>query len=157
MFAQEAENTFTLGMQKELHKIPVWKLILLATITLGVYVPYWYLKQKDGLNDLHTSYEVTPPMPIALMALSALMFTLTILSVVADLVLMQPYYAEVLDFIAKIINFGIWIGLILLSFHVRKMLKDHHIGYHKKDVKFSWLATFFFGILYLQYKINKLC
>jgi hypothetical protein len=56
-------------------------------------------------------------------------------------------------------NLLILSGLIVLTvqaFKVRRILNDYCANQLHTNVQFSGAATFFFGLLYLQYKINRL-
>ena len=49
--------------------------------------------------------------------------------------------------------------LIILSFKVRRILREHLEGHREEaegKIELSGLATFFFQIYYLQYRINRL-
>lgn len=60
------------------------------------------------------------------------------------------------DGLGSIVNLIGSIMLLVMNFKGRRILIDHVNGHLQKQVPFSGLATFFFGVLYLQYKINRL-
>jgi hypothetical protein len=61
---------------------------------------------------------------------------------------------EILDQIISISNIAFAVIVLKISFMARKILIDNFS--QDKDFNVSGVATFFFTIYYLQYKINRL-
>ncbi len=139
-------------------------MVLLTLITGGIYVPIWFLIRRTAINSLRSSDKVQS----AWLCFALLGYALTIL---VGLV--------------KNLNWGSWANvgylltivqppLLLLSaiivivscFKVRSILLDHLTPREQsmfsagarlqQGDEISSLATFFLGIFYLQYKINRL-
>jgi len=60
-----------------------------------------------------------------------------------------------LGVLSSILDLVAGITLLVQSFKVRRIFNDHFNVYLKRNIPFSGVATFFFQIYYLQYKINR--
>ncbi len=139
-------------------------MVLLTLITGGIYVPIWFLIRRKAINSLRSSDKLQS---------AWLCFALL------------GYAHTILVGLVKNLNWGSWANvgylltivrppLLLLSaiivivscFKVRSILLDHLAPREQsmfsagarlqQDDEISSLATFFLGIFYLQYKINRL-
>jgi len=121
-----------------------------------VYIPYWFLSRRDGLNRLHADRKVPLTPIIILLVLYGLQAVATVAGVLG------------IQFSASHISNGVTlIGLaitLFLSFRIRSML-NQHLGSERVSGGAAFLfgseqvsggATFLFTICYLQYKINRL-
>lgn len=121
--------------------------ILLSLVTLGIYIPYWFLSRRDLFNSFNSKEKVSYSLPLFVLILysfSAIMLVATFLQFLSEPV------AAIYQYCDTIISYlGIVITL-LLSFRVRAILNDY---FDHKEV--SAVLTFFFNIWYLQYKINQ--
>ena len=168
-------------------KIPLLKsksiflMILYTFLTLGLYVPYWFLSRQNNLNKLPSKTKVEKWIILVLMILFGLRI---ITNVIGDTSKpkMEDYYFMNLNESGEIIVEGknleeysekmnihsafsliysllsilIFIFLWTLSFKVKDILQDSIRESKMKNIKLSSLWTFFFGILYLQHKINQI-
>jgi hypothetical protein len=142
----------------------VFAMCLLTLVTAGLYQPIWFLSRRKALNNLH-SPEKLGVWPLA-MVLAALLASLC-LTIIGSLKwgswveaenAFPPLHAFIL-LVAGVI-------LIVQSFKVRRILLDHlaprEEGMFSAGIRmqheelFSRMGTFFFGIFYLQRKINGL-
>ena len=64
--------------------------------------------------------------------------------------------ALALDVIDTLIVLVACITMLIQCFKVRGMLREHFNEHLGRSIPFSGVATFFFGIFYLQYKVNRL-
>jgi predicted RNA-binding Zn-ribbon protein involved in translation (DUF1610 family) len=126
-----------------LGKMPVLLLIFLLVITFGIYAPIWFLTKRRALNELRSSKKIGIEAPIFLIVIYTISFLLDLTHGFER----GPW--RVLDFIGLII-------VTVQCFDVRRILIDHFNVYMGRDINFSGIATLFFGIPYLQYKINRL-
>jgi hypothetical protein len=139
---------------------PIIIIVLLITITLGIYYPIWFLQRRSQLNSLHTTIKLgTKP------------FIFSIIIGILSLVLsfsgryfrgLTPTQPEMAS-LAKMLTYSSWAVLLiylnvllLQCFKVKMMLEAHFNGYLQRNVAFSGVYTFFLTIYYLQYKINRL-
>jgi len=139
-----------------LNRTPVIVAILLSAITLGVYIPYWFLSRRNGLNRLHADRKV-PLTPIIILLV---LYGLDAVATVAGVLGIQIGASNISNGITLI---GGAITLFL-CFRIRSML-NQHLGGERVSGGAAFLfgseqvsggATFFFTIYYLQYKINRL-
>jgi hypothetical protein len=138
---------------------------VLAVLTFGLYFPIWFMQKRSGLNQLHSARKASLGIPIAALVLSALVALLNF--GVANRV---PWINDIeirWDTIANLLATGVIGGLLLIqSFQVRSILEDHLLTHSHGPLagsiammnrsEFSPLGTFFFGIFYLQYKMNEM-
>ena len=54
-----------------------------------------------------------------------------------------------------VMSLAVTIIMIVQCFKVRRVFREHYNDHLRGDIPFSGLATFFLGIFYLQYKINR--
>jgi hypothetical protein len=119
-----------------------------------LYNPIWFLIKRRGLNELQSSIKIGLVTPIFLIVIWSIQLLFQFTSGFAE-GLGYIESAEVLNIIAGILSLIGEIILIVLNFRVRRIFIEHFNVYLRRDIKFSGIATFFFGIFYLQYKINR--
>jgi hypothetical protein len=150
--------------QERLEDASVLGMVLMTFLTGGIYQPIWFWSRRRALNNLR-SQEKLGLLPLsAALALLLANFLLPILGsikwgswVEAENTL-GPIHPAILG-IAGVI-------LIVQCFKVRRILVDHLVsreeGMFSASIRiqfeemFSRIWTFFFGIFYLQHKINGL-
>ncbi len=135
---------------------------LLTLLTAGLYAPIWFLIRRRALNNLHSREKLEAwPVSVALAALVASLCLPLLGS------LKWGSWVEV-ENAFPLLHPGILLvaGLILIvqCFKVRRILLDHlaprqeamfSAGIRMQHEElFSRMGTFFFGIFYLQHKIN---
>jgi len=142
----------------------VFAMCLLTLVTAGLYQPIWFLIRRKALNNLH-SQEKLGVWPLV-MVLAALLASLC-LPIIGSIKwgswveaenAFPPLHLSIL-LVAGVI-------LIVQSFKVRRILLDHLAPGEEEmfsagirmqhEELFSRMGTFFFGIFYLQHKINGL-
>lgn len=139
------ENAAQTQDEPPVKKAPVILVLILALLTLGLYVPFWFLARREQLNALNSERKLG----------SKGMFVFVLL-----LLLVSTFYSFSTD--DAVAGFGTMLGylcgiyLLLQTFRVRKILKDHFNAHLGRNIYFSWLTTLFLNIYYLQYKINRL-
>ena len=143
----------------ELKKIAVWKIILLVTVTYSVYIPIWFLKQREALNGLNSDVKIGFRIFVFIIVLYALSLVLLFNSLIS-IMLPQSIFSYLstslhLETIENLIGIVAGILVLIQSFRVRRILFQNLYG-SGKDVRFSGICTFFLTIYYLQYKINRL-
>jgi len=135
--------------------------ILLSAITLGVYIPYWFLSRRDGLNRLHADRKVPLTPIIILLVLYCLQAVATVAGVLLGIQFSASHFDSLISDGVTLIGLAI---TLFLSFRIRSML-NQHLGSERVSGGAAFLfgseqvsggATFLFTIYYLQYKINRL-
>lgn len=122
--------------------------LALTVITLGVYVPIWYLRRRKGLNSLASSTKLGVKGPVFLLMLGAILLAL-------------PMDSRA----GRSVGEAVWLTSFALAIKVRWMLAEHlrmrtsavlpsSMGL-QTDAEPSRLLTFLFTHLYLQYRINQ--
>lgn len=123
-------------------KTPVYLTVLFTVLTYGIYCPAWFLKRRDALNEITT-----------LRNLSVKVFVICIILNSFQLILDVALVAQNLSIT---IAFIVWVLLVLQCFKIKKMLEEFISEHRPFAYTISGLATFLFGIFYLQYEINKI-
>jgi hypothetical protein len=139
--------------------------VFLSLITLGLYVPLWVLSRRKALNNLRSSEKLNLGTLSFILSMSILGWAASIAagalgdrgSVSAAMTFGQ--FGEATLLIGAI-------ELLFQLFKIRRILMDHFsvtsLGpfsltvASQSEAHFSGVATFFLGICYLQYKINRL-
>ena len=149
-----------LTQSHNLREMHVCLLIFLTIITLGLYIPVWFLVKRCAINELQSSEKLGLVAPvfvigivgIALLFQTPLCFYIPYCVTIADYLLS----VRVFEFIFNLLDLICIITIVVLSLKVRRIFIEHYNNYLQKKLKFSGIATFFFTIYYLQYKINRL-
>jgi membrane-anchored glycerophosphoryl diester phosphodiesterase (GDPDase) len=131
----------------------------LTLVTLGLYYPVWFMLRRSGINSLHSKEK-----------LGAMVFALVIALqlLVLGLILGQGYLTSPelawLRFFDSAASLLTGILLLVQTFKVKRILEDHAAESSQglfggsislaQESSLSGVATFFFGIFYLQHKIN---
>jgi uncharacterized membrane protein YbjE (DUF340 family) len=144
-----------LRTEQELKKSSIILIIFLTVITAGIYYPVWFLKRRNAINILQSNEKLNSGVLIfAIVALSIILLLAFISGVSEELGEMD--IARELDAFAMILNLVVGITLLVKCFKVRRIFNEHYNVHLKRDISFSRVATFFFQIYYLQYKINRI-
>jgi len=130
----------------ELQKRSVIVMLILIIFTNGIYSAYWLFKIRKVLNELNSEQKISKAMPIAI---------LIILIVSTLFFFMYLPFAETevgiaITGIDNLISITGGIMIIVLAFQMKKILEDHY------KWPMSGAGTFFFTILYVQARINRI-
>jgi len=129
-------------------------MIFLTSITMGLYIPIWFLKQKEGLNSLNSKMKIgNMVIPIILILCLA-----SISLIFAPLLLLKSgnSIAEIKTTLENFQNYQSWcnfftaLAILKVTFDSKRILSDHF----KTTIPGIW--AFFFTVYYLQFKINQL-
>lgn len=132
-----------------LKKTSVPLILLLSLLTMGVYYPVWFIHQMDSFNAMNSKVKLQKGAFITVIIL----FVLSVISAFASVGLEGTAGADAVrafDLMSRFFNIAGGIILLVESFRVKRILSEHF------NSKLSGIATFFFNVLYLQYKINRL-
>ncbi len=136
----------------QLKKRNVILMLFFMIITLGLYYPIWFLRRRDAINKLHSKEKLGSGIFIfSILATCIYLFFYFMRGFYYyDIVISKEY--ETYSSITSII---VWIVLLVQGFKVKRIFDEHFNLHLNRGISFSNLATFFFNILYLQYKINR--
>ena len=132
-------------------------MIVLTIVTLGFYVPIWFLRRREAFNQMDS------PHKLAVWPFAAWIAVLVVDVMRVLLIIVQgpETVSPGLVLILSLIRLGLAINLIVQCFKTKNILEDHLAGpadgsgMFTEHVKLSGLMTFFFQSLYLQYIINR--
>ena len=126
---------------------------LLCSLLSAIYIPFWFLNRRDGINSLQSNEKIGKIGFYLIYVSMGLYFIFVILNsagVRNDGLMVTILLSFLILGLIGILN--IWVQ----SFKVRRILDYQFNHLMKRNIKFSGLLTFFFTVIYLQYKINRL-
>lgn len=124
----------------------VWLLLFLTLITVGIYTNVWQLQQATRLQRFLPDQSLRP------FTIGALIFA--VISAAFDVSINFTSNAS-LNLTSSGLDLVYGILALILEFAIRSKLNTIQGGYANRVYWFSGVWTFLFGVLYLQYKINK--
>lgn len=137
-------------MNKPVERKSVWMVILLSIVTLGIYVPYWLYQRLDAFNQMKSTEKLDKSTVMAVLVMYSLTTVMYIVSTISEILYPENIsFVTNIDNVGSVIDFISTIMMLYLAFRTRKVIEDHF------KVTLSGVATFFFSIYYLQYKINQ--
>jgi hypothetical protein len=138
-------KTGTLG------RMPVPLVILLAIVTLGAYVPIWYIRTRSTLAGLRTSTKLARYLPYGLLFL----YGVVLCAVVAEGASMFPTEASA-DRIFAFLWALYFCAHALLAARVVDILDEYSYEGLTLRRNVAWLRAIIFSVPYLQYEMNRL-
>ncbi len=141
-------------------KCPVLLAVGLSLISWNLYAFWWFFSRRKTLNGLSGLKLGIVGVILFLISIVLCFISSIGVSVFVDLANVHDsseYFqlAQRLEITTKVVGLLVLIGLISLNFRVKAMLEKYQ---GKKDLfttSFSGWATLFFGVPYLQYRINR--
>jgi uncharacterized protein DUF4234 len=128
-------------------------------LTFGVYDYYWFLRGRAALNQLDSPRKLDKWPFVTAIAFLLVQLVLIVLSVGEPFRQLFDGGGELVLSAARL---ALAILIVVQAFKVRDILEDHMMGpeddasRHPVDAAdVSGLLTFFFGVIYLQYVINR--
>jgi hypothetical protein len=166
IYSNEGDNMINqdaqISINSNIKKTPVFHVLFYIVITAGVYTPFWFLNRREQINNLHSEEKLGTRIFMILIVLSSISLFLAIFSTIlvfkGEMLNTEKYSTMMMgiDSISNLLSLVIGITVLIQTFKVRSILKDHFVKHLGQNLSFSLLATFFFYICYLQYKINRL-
>jgi hypothetical protein len=122
-------------------------MVLFTFLTMGIYLGYWFLKEKNTLESLDGKRII----PMRLWVAATVFLSISFFYNFIGAAFFTPYGKALFDSIDIIFTFY-YLGLLYYSvFRIRDMIEDLY-----NEVIFKpWLLVLF-NVWYLQYKINRL-
>lgn len=131
----------------ELRKTPVVLVIFFTLITLGIYVPIWFLRRRKALNHLAPEDDSVNLVTFGLAGLFAAAFCSGIYQGASAAMGGAP--SPNTDLAIRMVDLASRLFVIVASFRVKTILEGHY------PERLSAIGTFFLSIFYLQYRINR--
>ncbi len=151
--------------EEKLEPTSVPLVVLLGLVTFGVYIPIWILNRRKALNTLRSTEKLSPWTLGGILA-AFLAYFGTSLSTGLAQTTPVPDWVQPVEVAGRLTLFAAGLALLFQLFKVRRILMDHFVVESsgpfsstislQSEAQLSGLATFFLGIYYLQYKINRL-
>ncbi|WP_071396391.1 DUF4234 domain-containing protein [Bacillus tuaregi] len=134
-------------MERRFKQVHVAVVILLTIVTLGVYLGYWFLKERSTLKKIEKGSHI----PIKLWWLFTILLGLSFIYHFIGPILLTSYGLALLSSFDMIMSFY-FLGLLYYSvFRMKDILQDRY-----EDAVFSSWLLVLFHIWYLQFKMNRL-
>lgn len=134
-------------MERRFKRVNLTVVIIMSIVTLGVYLGYWFLKERNTLKEIEKGKII----PIRLWWLFTILLALSFVYHFLGSILLTPYGDAVFTSFDMIMSFY-FLGLLYYSvFRMRDILQEEY-----EDVTFNpWLLVLF-HVWYLQFKLNRL-
>ena len=149
------ESSTVATSSNSVEKMSVLALILVMFLTGGIYTGFWFVKRIGSINAMKSVFKLREGIFAFIIAGFAVNVSLLLYVIFQDAALTEELRQTLLrasDVLALVLQ----VSVLIQCFKMRRIFMDHFNENLKKEIKFSWPATFFFGIFYLQYKINRL-
>ncbi|HAS39359.1 MAG TPA: hypothetical protein DCS93_02725 [Microscillaceae bacterium] len=129
--------------------------IFISLVTLGLYIPLWFITYRTALNSLQAQKQLPITGPVVTLVLLGTWHLFNFLSFFTDFTGDNESLNNIYDSIYFISFIAGIIWSIILSFQVQRMLSSY-TQTQKYAVGYVGLFTFLFNIFYLQFKVNQL-
>lgn len=163
----------------ELKKMSVFFLIILTIFTAGIYVPIWFLKQRDAINRLYPKLKFGPHLFIIAIVVYSLFFLMNLINLMNLLIAGSTFDVlstlSIRGFSSKLASaplgvivaylygalYAILIPVTLLTSLALKIccFDFLYVIQQSLNIKSTWsssTATYLFDLFYVQYRINRL-
>ena len=130
----------------ELKKTPVLVVILFTVLSLGLYVPIWFLRRRKAFNELAPENDSVNFVTFGLTGLFVVSF---VLGLVQGVLQELGTLTEGFQSLVRIVDLAARLFVLVASFRVKTILEGHY------PERLSAVGTFFLTIFYLQYRINR--
>ncbi|AXV64707.1 DUF4234 domain-containing protein [Pseudoalteromonas lipolytica] len=121
-------------------RFSAWGVFFLSVFTLGIYSVYWLVNRTNLANSL-AKHQVSQGLIYGYVGLYAVNIILSIAGV-------SPELGGVVSLISFVVA-------IILIFSLRTSLTELINESSDEPVKLNGILTFFFNVIYFQYKINE--
>lgn len=121
-------------------RFSAWGVFFLTLITFGIYGVYWLVSRTNKVNALATK-KVSPAIVYGYVAVY-------VLNLVLSFVTVSPVLSLIISLASMVI------GLVFI-FTLRSSISELINEGSNEPVKLGGIKTFFFNIIYFQYKINE--
>lgn len=149
------ESSTVATSSNSVEKMSVLALILAMFLTGGIYTGFWFVKRIGSINVMESAFKLREGIFAFIIAGFAVNVSLLLYVIFQEAALTEELRQTLLR-ASDVLSLVLQVSVLIQCFKMRRVFMDHFNENLKKEIKFSWPATFFFGIFYLQYKINKL-
>lgn len=149
-----------------LPRTPVLLVVALAIVTLGVYIPIWYLRRLKAFNALRSTTKLSSALPYTTLALVVVRLSASLIEGILAGLGVTPL-ARLLSAYGTLVDLGYIVVMLVLAFRARDVLQDHlrarladdsgasSVALQSQVYSLSGVWTFVFNTFYLQWKINE--
>jgi hypothetical protein len=149
-----------------LPRTPVLLVVALTIVTLGFYIPIWYLRRLKAFNALRSTTRLSAALPFTTLALLVVRLSASAIEGILAALGATPL-ATVLSAYGTLVDLGYIVVMLVLAFRARDVLQDHlrarladdsgaaSVALQSQVYSLSGVWTFLFNTIYLQLKINE--
>lgn len=140
----------------ELKKTSIILMIILTAVSAGIYWPIWFLTRRSAINTMQAREKLGSGVFVLAIVLFVISLLIALASGVMEELGDKLLLAKGLGAFSGILHAVAAAAVLVQSFKVRRIFNEHFNAHLQQGISFSGVATFFFIIYYLQYKINGL-
>jgi hypothetical protein len=140
----------------ELKKTSIILMIILTVITAGIYWPIWFWIRRKAINMMQAKEKLGSGVLVLAIILFVISLFVALIAGVMERVGEELLLAKGLEAFSGILHTVAAAAVLVQSFKVRRIFDEHFNTHLRKGISFSRVATFFFILYYLQYKINRI-
>lgn len=141
---------------KKIKRISTWLVFFLSIVTVGFYTFYWLYKRTIIVNQsLDKEDRISTWLPIVTIVSAVLYLILTIVPLVFFFSI-NPDAASIMISMGTFFSFIYMIGFLVWLFKFRSRLNILSGSTSGEQFWLGGIFTFFFNILYFQWKINQM-
>ncbi|MCC6157432.1 MAG: hypothetical protein IT350_05215 [Deltaproteobacteria bacterium] len=139
----------------DLPRVSVWRIFFATGFTGGLYYVWWFAKRRVLFNELHTRERL----PKWLIVVSGIFGAVALATVVGSIIAERAYNEGAMkDWdVAFNLAYAAFEGAMLAAhLRLRNMLHVHFNAYEDNPVHFRIVWTVLFGVMYFQFKLNRI-
>lgn len=135
-------------------RVNVWLVLLLSLITLGIYQIFWFADRAFKMNRVMPENPISPALiqgyigVVIVSFISGIVVGIMTMTASADAIVVADGVDTVISLVSTIVY-------LFLLFKFRNRLNEMAGAVKGEKEWCSGILTFFFSLLYLQYKINR--
>lgn len=135
-----------MDLQAELGQEKTLKMVLLGSVTFGIYYVMWLMERYKGFNRLAGREIVSRNFILGIVVLMGI-------SIIVDLVGTEAG-SEFVVGLSALIDLAYGVMCIIIAFRVSKAMEMYFAEHYRADIKFNAVYLVLFNLFYINYTIN---
>lgn len=137
-------------------KTSITLMVILTIVTAGIYWPIWFMNRRKAINGMQAKEKLASGVFVFAIVLFVISLFVAVSAGVLERLGGELWLAKGLNAISGVMHAIAAAVVLVQSFKVRRIFHEHFNVHLQQGIAFSRVATFFFILYYLQYKINRM-